>query len=929
MNRNRKDQSSRRPLLPRGRTVLTCAVAGACAALALARASGAGEQLITGKTITPAGTQQNVGSLPMNLVLSPDGKYAVCTDMGFHQFLTSLRTDDGTQVSNLEYPTTNADRTNGLYYGLAFGGNNTLYAAQGEHQTVAVLTLAANGTLTQTGSIATKPKDFPSGLATDTKGHLYVANNDPDTFAQPTSVAVYDAAAGTELGRYAFADSFGGTPNFPLAIASLSDGSKVYVASQRDAAIYVLDTTDPTSPKLLNKIPTGSHPIALLLNKKQDRLYVGNAHSDTVSVLSTQSDSVLDTLLVRPRRLGSTPGATPTGLALSSDEKTLFVTLGDLNAVGVVSVSDDGLDLQGYVPVGWYPTGIVLGNRGNLLVSNAKGVVAHYPNAGYVQWSFNANPQYDLNQIEGTVSNILVPGQAELFRDTRQVLENNGAAGDDEDNKDEANKGRGRDNKGQNDHRLDGISLRAGKIKHVIYIVKENRTYDQVLGDLPQGNGEKDLALFGRDVTPNLHALAERFVLLDNFYDCGEASGDGWPWSTQAMANEYVIKNLPYNYSNRGRNYDFEGQDNGYPAGGFPALDPDGNPLSAAFPKGLPPIPDVAEAPGGHIWDLVRKAGLSYRNYGFFYTFGVVQNGAVVIPDNYPAVAGIQPAGHDLQGISDWDFRRYDNTYADSDGPSQDNCPETVAAYGKYKMPSRFSEWNREFQMMLKKDKHGDAVPAFMTVRFHHDHTQGMSAGAFSPRAEVADNDYAVGQLVEAVSKSPIWESTAVFVIEDDAQDGPDHVDCHRSTCYVISPWIKAHTVDHTFYNTDSVLKSMELILGLPAMSSYDAIATPILDWDNRPSNNAVFHANPADASIMCEKNAIALAPGDKRIELVKLSAKLDFDHPDSAPPQILNEILWKSVKGPDAVMPRVRKGLQVGLAGKPKPQAARKDRDD
>jgi len=453
-----------------------------------------------------------------------------------------------------------------------------------------------------------------------------------------------------------------------------------------------------------------------------------------------------------------------------------------------------------------------------------------------------------------------------------------------------------------------------------------------VLGDLPQGNGDASLVLFGRDVTPNLHALAERFVLLDNFYDCGEVSGDGWPWSTQGMANEYVIKDLPYNYSGRGRNYDFEGQDNGYPAGGFPSKGPDGNQLSDVFPAGLPAIPDVAEAGGGHIWDAVRKAGLSYRNYGFYMNFGVTQTtgskSVVVIPDNYPASAGLQPGGHDLDGISDIDYRHYDNTYADSDGPSNYGVPETLKTYGKYNMPSRFSEWNREFQEMLKKDPTGGAVPALITVRFNHDHTQGMSPGAFSPRAEVADNDYACGQLVEALSNSPIWDSTAVFIIEDDSQDGPDHVDVHRSTCYVISPWIKAHSVDHTFYNTDSVLKTIELILGIGPLTSYDAIATPILGWDEKPANDAPFKSSPAAKSIMTEivPTVAMLKPGDRRIELMKLSQKLDFVHPDSAPAQVVNEIIWKSVKGPDAKLPALHRGLQVSAAST---NARQKDLDD
>ena len=367
--------------------------------------------------------------------------------------------------------------------------------------------------------------------------------------------------------------------------------------------------------------------------------------------------------------------------------------------------------------------------------------------------------------------------------------------------------------------------------------MKENRTYDQVLGDLPQGNGDPKRCIFGREVTPNQHALAERFVLLDNFYDSGDVSGDGWAWSTQAMANENVARNVPYQYSSRGRRYDFEGQNNDYPTGGFPAKNADGQPLSddPRFKDGAKPVPDVGAAPGGHLWDLARKHNISYRNYGFFASDGVTSGGRIILPDNYPAVAGLQPGGHDLEGITDVDFRRFDLDYPDSDArpmlfkqTGDDVYLTGTKAIGKHRAPSRFREWKTEFDEMLAKDPTGNAVPAFMTVRFCTDHTAGMSAGKHTPRSMVADNDYAVGQLVDAISHSPIWKNTAIFIIEDDAQNGPDHVDIHRSTCYVVSPYIKAKSIDHSFQNTVSVIKTMELLLNLPPMCQFDAAAADL-----------------------------------------------------------------------------------------------------
>ena len=245
---------------------------------------------------------------------------------------------------------------------------------------------------------------------------------------------------------------------------------------------------------------------------------------------------------------------------MTPDESRLYVSLGDFNAVGVVDLAK--YSVIGYIPVGWYPTAVVASPfKAQILVANAKGTQTRYPNPGYQQYSFAG--QYDLNLIEGNVQTIPVPNSTQLAMDTQIVLDNNRLG----------------QLAGTPPNPLASIGLQAGKIKHVIYIIKENRTYDQILGDEPYGNGDPSLALFGREVTPNLHALAERFVLLDNFYDCGEASGDGWPWSTQGQASEYVIKNLPYNYSGRGRNYDFEGANNNYPVGGFPATDPYGAPL--------------------------------------------------------------------------------------------------------------------------------------------------------------------------------------------------------------------------------------------------------------------------------------------------------------------------------------------------------------
>ncbi len=733
--------------------------------------------LVTGKVITPPpGTRLNVGSLPMNIILSPDGKYALVSDMGFDQSLTSIDTKTGGFIPNVDYPNCNYcsfQNTNGLYYGLAFGSNGTLYAAQGGNNTIDVLHLSPNGILADLGSFtATQPTDFPAGLATDTRGFLYVVNNDPSTFVVPGSVAIYSQSTQTKVGRYSFTGSWYGTPNYPLAIAVLSNGSKAYVSSERDGAVYDLNTSIPASPTLIGAIMTGANPDALLLNQSQTLLYVANGGSDAVSVISTSNDAILSSILLRPAQLQTVAGtSTPTGLTLSPDGTTLYVALGDLNAVAVLSVNGANLTLKGSIPAGWYPTSVVAPTNQNILVAYGKGTITRYPNPGYVQWDFNSSPWYDEHLIQGQVALITGINHADdLQRWTAAVLDSKAA--------------------GQiHDHRLDSIGLQSGGIKHVFYIAKENRTYDQVLGDIPAGNGDASLTLFGHNTTPNLHALAQRFVLLDNFYTNSEVSFDGWGWLTQGIANEDLIKSVPYNYSGRGRQYDVEGQNNGYDVGGFPAKDPDGNVISPVyFPNGVPAIPDVTQGPGGHIWDTAQAAGVSYRNYGFFLSFGIADGeGNVIMPDNYPTVTGLEPPGHDLAGVSDWDYRRFDSNYPDSDASAiytakgAQNCKYQETGFGKYQSSSRAAEWIREFNEYLMKDPSGNSVPAFETIRLPHDHTQGPTSGDFAPIAEVADNDYGVAQIVQAISNSPIWTSSAIFIIEDDAQDGPDHVDAHRS----------------------------------------------------------------------------------------------------------------------------------------------------
>jgi YVTN family beta-propeller protein len=885
--------------------------------------------LNTGKDIAPSDAVPLRGAnLPMTLAATPDGQFTIICGMGYREALWAVRTADAQVVSQTDFaahverqragpqteeqPTKvdsrhNADRpqTNGLYYGIV-ATNNTVYAAQGGHDAIAVLSLSPTGQLMLTDTIRAQRNDFPAGLALDQHGLLYVSNNssggNPDPYRTPASMAIYDPATKTELGRYVF-ESTGNTSNYPLAITVLRNGSKTFVASERDGTVYSLNTTDPTHPTLNKIIPTGSHPDALLLNKDESRLFVANSQSDTVSVIDTASDKLIATILLRPDAVRGLPGVTPTSMALSPDERTLYVTLSDMNAVAVVDT--DSQRILGMIPAGDYPSAVLAGSD-RLLVVNAKGHKAHNPNPTYNPFTRKIDrDSYILSVILGDVQSMPISSAAKLPEQTQLVMTAN------------------------HFNRLTpptpatapAIGAAFGKIKHVIYIIKENRTYDQVLGDDARGNGDASLALFNEKVTPNQHALADRFVLLDNIYACGEVSGDGWVWSTQGIANAYVERTISYNYSGRGRTFDYEGENNGYPTGGFPATDPDGKPLSndPQYRNGAPPVPDVAGA-DVHLWDLARRAHLSIRNYGFYLSEGDKKAGVTMIPENYPTVAGLQPPGHDLAGITDMDFRRFDLDYPDSDAPqiwfdrsNDPNCLYQKKSYGKHAAPSRFAEWNSEFQQMLQQDPTGDSVPALMTIRLPHDHTQGLTSKKHTPMSEVADNDYAVGQLVEAISHSPIWSSTAIFIIEDDAQAGPDHVDCHRTTAYVISPWIKPGSVDHEFHNTDSMLRTIEQLLGLQPMSQYDATATLISDWDKTAANADPYAAILPPQQIISAINITAAksttdAAIEKQLELA--SDQMDFVHADAAPAAQLNLIIWKSVKGMNSTMPLPRNSL-------------------
>ena len=518
-------------------------------------------------------------------------------------------------------------------------------------------------------------------------------------------------------------------------------------------------------------------------------------------------------------------GSTSNGVALSEDEKTLFIANADNNCLSVFDVSRPGYSRsKGFIPVGWYPTNVkVIGKK--IFVTNGKGFSSKanpfgpnpYGNKQSVSYQAGDNQkpqevQYIGGLFKGTMSIIDIPSDKQLSIYSQAVYRNTPYK-----KEKELNAG------GEIGNPIPSMVGEKSPIKYVFYIIKENRTYDQVLSDVKGGNGDTSLLLFGEKITPNLHKIVNDFVLLDNFYCDAEVSADGHNWSMGGYATDYLEKTWPTSYGGRGGGYDAEGNR------------------------------AVANNKNGFIWDHCFRNKVSFRTYGEFADNAVRPNIPVLKNNTCPYYTG-------------WNLGVRDTT--------------------------RFGQWKNEFDSMVAVN----SVPHFNTIRFGNDHTEGIKKGRPTPFAHVADNDLAVGLFIEHLSESTIWKESAVFILEDDAQNGPDHVDAHRSTAYIISPYVKKHTVDHTMYSTTSILRTIELILGMPPMTQYDAAATPMWrSFSAKPDFSTYSHLiNSVDLN---EKNNTVTAASKK-------SEAFDFSKEDKVPDLVFNEVLWQAIKGTNAPAP-------------------------
>ncbi len=817
-----------------------------------------GTLLPNGWTLTPTGSQIEVGDLPLNMELSPDGRHLLVTTNGAgDQTVNVIDLAQGIKTQSVVVSKS--------WLGLAFSPDGrALYVSGGDDNEVLVFDFA-NGRASESrrialGSVEYHSLDergrasarrsgrgefaFPAGIAASPDGRrLYVAEN------LSNKIAVIDTATDKVITKIEVGE-------YPYDCAISRDGKRVYVSNWGSRTISVIDTT---TDKAAASIQVGDHPNDIELARDGRTLFVANANSNTVSVVDTAQSKEIEAIstALHPK---SPIGSTPNAVALSADEKTLFIANADNNNVAIVDVSRRGESrVKGFIPVGWYPTSVRVSRDGRrLFVANGKGAASAANPRGPTPYKpRELNPQqYVGSMLKGTVSLIDLPSQARLSQLTRQVYANSPYT-------DELLKA------SRAPRQKTAIPFRIGDpspIKHVIYVIKENRTYDQILGDMKEGNGDPNLCLFGEEVTPNHHAIAREFVLLDNFYVDAEVSADGHNWSTAAYATDYVEKTWPTNYSRRGRTYDYEGQKK------------------------------ISRPTGGYIWDYCARAKVSYRSYGEFVSMREGKPGGggelgstagAPARENFTYESALE--GHFSPIFPAWDLNIPDN--------------------------KRIDAWLEEFREFEKNGQ----LPQFQIVRIGGDHTQGTRPGAPTPRAHVAENDLALGRLVEAVTQSRYWETTAVFIVEDDAQNGPDHVDAHRSVALVVSPYTKRRYVDSTMYTTSGMLRTMELILGLPPMSQYDAAATPMFNSFSSVADKTPYKARPARIDIH-EKNP-ASAVGAAR------SMELDFSKEDAAPDIEFNEIIWKAIRGADSHMPAPIRSAFVRVIDDDDEEEQRKER--
>ena len=795
---------------------------------------GGGVLLNTGWTIQPAGKQLDVDTMPMSAALAPDGQYMLVLNGGFKP--PSISVIDIRQMKETSrVPVPDA------WLGLAFSPKGDfVYVGGGSKATVFEFayhdgTLKAAREFVIVEQAKRTVKDFIGDVALTPDGHLiYAADLYHDR------LVIINPQSGMLIGEVK-------TGRRPYRILFPKERKTYFVSSWADGSVSQFQTADnapagiirlgphtvdmvwkPGKPETMGE----GDPAAASIKDLQGRLFVAAANTNLVYSVGLTDNG--DMRRLENINVALTPdhplGMTPSALALSPDAKRLYIACSDANAVASVDVSQTRSVVQGFIPTGWYPMAVNVLPDNRVAILNGRGLGSH-PNPKGPDPTKHASmideggksAEYILRIQTGTISFVDAPSDKDLAAYSDRVLANSP----------------------YRDSMMEEAAIPQGNpvpahptdpspIKHVVYIVQENRTYDQVLGDMKKGNGDPSLVLFGEKVTPNHHKIANDFVLFDNFYVSSDVSADGHNWATAAIAPDYTIKLSPNSYAGRRKGgYDYEGQ-------------------------------EIANRPpAGYIWTNARQAGISMRNYGYFATNRKTPgpNGEQ-IESSRDAVLG---------PVTNPNYRAFDLEYSDI-------------------------ERAKVFLKDLAQFETSGEMPKLIFMRMGNDHTYGAQAGKIAPQSLVADNDQGIGMVVEGISKSKFWRETAIFIIEDDAQNGCDHVDSHRSPAYLVSPYAKRGAVDSSMYNTTSVLRTIELIVGLRPMTVFDAAARPMF---------AALQSAPDWTPFTAEKPRIPLdARNPAGTAAARRTAAMDFDEEDRIDDDELNAILWAAIKGPDVPAP-------------------------
>jgi DNA-binding beta-propeller fold protein YncE len=759
--------------------------------------------LPNGWKLSPVGKMLPVGDLPLNIAVSSSGKMLAITNNGQSDQCIHLIDPEKMQILD-------SIVTAKSWLGLTFSKDGKyLYASGGNDNWIMQYQVKNKKLVPFDTLVIGNPwpvKISIAGIAVDDDRQLLYT-----VTKENNSLYVFDLKEKKVSKQIAL----GGEGYACL----LSDNCKMlYITCWGCDKVLIFDTA---KQEMTGSVPVGDNPNDLCITHDGKYLFVANANDNSVSVISLEQKVVIE-ILNSALYPNSPSGSTTNSLALSENEKTLYIANADNNCLAVFDVSQPGKSFsKGFIPTGWYPTCVRV-VKNTIFVTNGKGLSSKANPLGpspkkeevthHADLNKKAKVQYIGGLFRGTLQAIQNPKDEKLSIYSQSVYNNTPYKKETE-----------MRSKGEEGNPIPSCVGESSPIKYVFYVIKENRTYDQVLGDIPGGNGDTSLVLFGKNVTPNLHAIAQQFVLLDNFYVDGEVSADGHNWTMGAYGTDYLEKNWPSSYGGRGGSYPGEGS------------------------------LEISNNKSGFLWDFCKKYGVSYRSYGEF-----------IGGNNTPNIPVLK--NHFCESYVGWDM----------------SIRDTV----------RFRWWKQDFEKLLLANQ----VPQFNTIRFGNDHTEGLRLGRPSPLAHAADNDLACGLFIEYLSHSTIWNESVVIIVEDDAQNGPDHVDAHRSTAYVAGGFVKQGYVDHTMYSTSSAIRTMELILGLPPMSQYDAAAEPLWRCFNKTADHPSFQSLPN----LVDLNQINVAEN----KMSRLSETFDFSREDRIPDVQFNEVIWAAIHGLNSICP-------------------------